>query len=136
MLAAVVLSACGVGGVAGEPWDAAVEGATATTDWNHLEPVGLGPDGRGLAGADGVLGELTQMMLGMYPGSDVDVVSFFDREPPVVFIRASTGAEVPHPLRAVDLLVELRETDSGRWIIDEMRERFHCATPVAARFCE
>lgn len=132
---AAVLAACGGGGVAGEPWDAEVEEATSATDWGDLEPIGVGPEGRGVSG-DAIVGQLTQMVMGMYPGSTIDATSLLDRDPPIVFIRSSTAADVPHPMRAVDVLVELRQTDAGLWIVDAMRERFHCAAAVATRFCE
>lgn len=129
---AAMVAACG-GVLGGDPWEEPVDGHRAVTGWHHRE-VGFGPRGAGYRNVDDLYEEFTMWWSGNYEEGEITSSRLLDRDPPLFFARALLTDR--GSLMAVDVIAELRQTSSGRWIVAELRERFYCADEPATPFCE
>ncbi|HSK94023.1 MAG TPA: hypothetical protein VLA76_08205 [Candidatus Angelobacter sp.] len=120
-----------------EPWTAPVESAGSITEWVEREPIGIGPGGGGVRSPDELLDALEEITLGTAPAGEpiVERRLLLDDAPPRAWVRV-TPIGGRHDVRAYEVLVEMRETDGHRWVIDRLQERYHCVGAVATEFCE
>ena len=134
---AALLAGCAIfqPGVA-SPWDAPVDEALSTTDWGKTDLGQLRPGGGGFASVDALLAAVVHQQERMLPGGEIstEIAGTNSSGTVVAFVRQAFPGNT-HPLRAIDLRLDLRD-DDGSWVVARAEQRFHCAVEEPTEYCE
>ena len=135
LMAAQLLSACGFQAT-GQPWDRPADGATSATEW--VVESAVGADDEVFDSPDAILELVREVEMGTWSARADDVAVGTvedDGDDTLIGYVRTTFPERSHPMRAVDLRLQLRQVTGG-WVIDRAERRYQCAAEMATEFCQ